>query len=141
MVWTPARARTRPSAPPSTDSKTPSVMNWRSSRPRLAPKGVRGVGAGDQEHEGHRSLQDPDRPTSAADDFVLQRLHLQPMPVHRVDVLLHTNPLAPGADERLELVRGSRRRHAVLEAADQIQEVIPAVLAIRRVEAQGQPDL
>ena len=102
---------------------------------------VREVGAGDQEHERDRSLEDPDRPPGAADNLLLQRLHLQPMSVRGVDVLLHANALAPVADERLELVRGSRRRHAVLEAADQIQEVIAAVLAIRRVEAQGQPDL
>ena len=91
---TPTRASNTPSAPPAIDNSTPSVMNCRSSRPRLAPSAVRTansrwrrlgarqqqvgeIRAGDEQHEADGRLQHPDRAARAAEHLVLQRLHLK----------------------------------------------------------------
>ncbi len=81
------------------------------------------VGAGDQQDEADRRLQNPDRAARAADDLLLHRLHLQDVPrswIRRAvgglagrseDVILHANPLAPVLNQRRQFgLRRLRRR-------------------------------
>ena len=103
------------------------------------------VGARDQQHERHRRLQHPDGAAGAADDLLLHRLHLQdvaapglacaprPFGSGAEDVVLHADALAPVRDQRLSARSAPPlRRDAVLQAADEIEEVAAAILAIGR---------
>ena len=116
------------------------------TRLRAREQQVGEVRARDQQHEPDRRLQHPDGAAGAADDFLLHRLHLQD--VTRAGVRRCAPRRLPAAAR----TRGSSRRrarpssecsavssvcaccarHAVLQPADQIEEVAAAILAIRR---------
>ena len=59
----------------------------------------------------------------------------------RGHVVLHADALAPVLDERVQLGLRRLRRHAVLQPADQIQEVVAAILTVGRIQSERQPDL
>ena len=99
------------------------------------------VGARDEQDEADRGLQHPDRARGAADDLGLDRLHLQRVVLGIGHVHLGAGALAPLRQQRRQLGLGRRRRHAVLQPADEIQEMAAAVLAVGRVEPGRQPDL
>ena len=115
--------------------------------PRLGAREdqIRQIGAGDEQHEADRSLQHPQRGADAADHVGLHRLHLQPMRCRSGWACGACRlPLsAPLRDHRVEIGLRLRERHAVLQSADQIQEVAAARRFgnVFRIDRQRQEDL
>ena len=160
---TPTRASNRPSAPPAIDSSTPSVMNCRSSRPRLAPSAVRTANSRCRASARASSRLarfahaiSSTRPTAAcstqiarlalAEDLVLQRLHLKDVAAVLRAAGRRRGSCAPVRSPQFWMSASSSvcaacGGDAVLQPSDEIQEVVAAVLTIGRVQPERQPDL
>ena len=106
---------------------------------------VREVRAGDQQHEADRGLQHPDRAAGAAEDLLLHGFIWRMWP----PILSQRNEDVPSVagvtptrspqfcDQRVQLRLRRLRGDAVLQPADQIEEVVAAVLTIRRDSARA----
>ena len=105
------------------------------------------IRAGNQQHETNRDLQDPDRAAGLAKDRVLHRLHLEDVgaiPIQWDEDVIRdreTGTLAPVLDQAVQFCLCRLRRDAVGQAANQIEEVVAAALAIVFSQPEGQPDL
>ena len=112
------------------------------------------IRARDEEDEPNRGLEKPQRPSDAADDVRLQVVVAQAMlfRVRRVNVagaatLGRRTAIAAVEDiplrhHRFEIAARTVDRHAIVEPADERQEVAAAeLIAVRRIDHQWQPHL
>ena len=110
------------------------------STPRLGAgqQQVCEIRAGDEQYDTDRGLQHPNRAAGSTKDFVAGGLHLQEVGAipakWNEDMELDADALAPVPDKCAELRLRRLCGDLVLQSPDEIEEMVAAVLAIRRVQ-------
>ena len=106
------------------------------------------VRARDQQHAGPRALQHEDGGSRRTDDLRLQIVEAKPMPVgvwacagpDWRSRFARSTPASPASSVSSSALADCERR-ALVQPADQIEEVIAAILPVRRIEHERKPDL
>ena len=102
---------------------------------------VRQIRARDQQDEADGSLEHPDRAIRAAQHLLLQRLHLKEMARPRQRMERDTHALAPVLHETFKLRIRSLCAGAVLQTPDDVEVMVAAILTVRGIQTERQPDL